>query len=172
VLPTVVLVGLFVKKPSRSAFSFLEVAVTLLLLSLLLLVGFVSYDRVRENTEGAAAAPLLSVAQLEARRLTDVSGEFPESLEADLSALSDSELATTSGAASDGVVSVYRVDEQTLVLAARSGDDCLVLLDRVSSVPTWAKFLGLGLSCQASLMAAEVTALAAGGSPASPLEVE
>lgn len=171
VFPTVAGVGFLVEKPYGRAFSFLEVAVTLLLLSMLMLVGFFSFNRVRESTEGAAAGPLLSVAQLEARRLTDSSGEFPATIEASLSALSSAQLSTTSAAASGDVVSVYRVDEGKLVLAARSGDDCLVLLDRAAGSPTWAKFLGEGDACQASLLTAEVVALAPGGSPSSPLEV-
>lgn len=159
-------------RPARGGFSFLEIAGTLIIVAMLMLIGTATFDRLRENTEGVSAGPLLSVAQLEARRLTDADGLFPASVASDLVALSDASLSvTTSASDGSGTVSVYRIDESSMVLASRSGADCLVLLDRLSGSATWALFRGEGEACTASEFAAEAAALDAGGSSSSPQEV-
>jgi len=143
---------------------------TLLLLAVLTSMGYAGFVAIRASTEGVAAGPLLAAAQLEARRLTDDSGEFPSGVVADLVAVSDSSLGFSSGAASSSTVSVYRVDGSSLVLAAVSGPDCLVLLDRPGGASTWALFVAVP-SCSAAGLAGEVSGLPSGGSSASPQEV-
>ena len=144
---------------------------TLLLMGLLAVVGYVGFSALRESTAGVASGPLLAAGQLEARRFTDVAGEFPADVVDALLAVSDSSLGFSAGPASGSVVSVYRIDESSLVLAAVSGPDCLVLLDRPAADATWALFRGESDGCSASALAAQVVTLSAGGSPTSPQEV-
>jgi len=157
----------------RSAgFSFLEMAVTLALLAILAAVGYTGFSAVRSNTEGAAAGPLLSVAQLEARRLSAPDGGFPADAAGSLVALSASGLTFTQAASTDTeTVSVYRIDEESLVLATVSGDDCLVLLDRPFGSSTWAVFRGEADDCVAGELAGAAAALTPGGSSSVPQEV-
>lgn len=145
---------------------------TLVLLFILAAVGYTGFATVRGSTEGVAAGPLLSVAQLEARRLVSSAGEFPTSVVDDLVLLSDASLTFTgSVAAGTETVSVYRVDGEVLVFATSSGDDCLVLVDRPYGSSTWARVLDAASECSAGDLAGTVTSLTPGGSAASPQEV-
>lgn len=155
-----------------SGFSFLEVAVTLVLLGILAGIGYAAFATVRDNTEGTAAGPVLVVAQLEARRLSASDGSYASTTVADLVARSTDALTFTDSAATDvETVSVYRVDEESLVLATVSGDDCLVLLDRPFASSTWAIFKGDASLCTAGGFAAASVALTPGGSASAPQEV-
>ncbi|MBU6201286.1 MAG: hypothetical protein KJS90_04715 [Acidobacteria bacterium] len=150
----------------------MEVAVTLVLLAILAAIGYSGFAAVRGRTQGVSAGPILTVAQLEARRLSSANGGFPASVLTDLSALSDASLSFTDAAStSAGMVSVYRVDEEALVLATASSDDCLVLLDRPFASSTWAVFRGKASECVAGDLAAAAAGLAPGGSASLPQEV-
>ena len=144
---------------------------TLVVLVILAAIGYSGFAAVRGNTEGVATGPLLSVAQLEARRLIS-SGEFPVGVVDDLVSLSDPSLTFTGDAATEAeTVSVYRIDGESLVFAAPSGDDCLVLVDRPYGSSTWARVLDTASDCSAGDLAGTATGLAPGGSAASPQEV-
>lgn len=156
----------------RAGFSFLEVAVVLVLLSMLAAIGYTGFASLRANTEGAAAGPMLTVAQLEARRLSSPDGGFTEDALEVLVALSDASLMFTSSASTGtDTVSVYRIDEESLVLAMVSGEDCLVLLDRPFASSTWAIFRNQADACLASALAGSIAGLPAEGSPTLPQEV-
>jgi prepilin-type N-terminal cleavage/methylation domain-containing protein len=156
----------------RAGFSFLEVAVVLVLLSMLAAIGYTGFASLRANTEGTAAGPMLTVAQLEARRLSSPDGGFAEDALEALVALSDASLTFTSAASTDTeTVSVYRIDEESLVLAMVSGEDCLVLLDRPFASSTWAVFRTQADACLASTLAGSIAGRAQGGSPTLPQEV-
>lgn len=145
---------------------------TLVLLALLSSVGYLGFAQVRGNTEGSSAGPTLSVAQLEARRLATASGEFPTSIVDDLLTLSDDALAFTSGASTSvDEVSVYRVSAATLTLTVRSGEECLVLVDRPFASATWALLSASEGVCAAEGLSAAALALDSGGSSSVPQEV-
>lgn len=145
---------------------------TLVLLGMLAAIGYSAFAAVRGNTEGAAAGPVLTLAQLEARRLSSPAGGFPSTALDDLVAASTDAL-TFTASASTGVetVSVYRIDEESLVLATVSGTGCMVLLDRPFSSSTWVVFEGGADECIAGDRAAAAAALTPGGSSTAPQEV-
>jgi len=150
-------------------FSFPEIAVTLVLLSILLALGALSFDRLRSSTGGVAAGPLLLSAQLEARRLVQPGVGYPESLVGDLVAVSGNGIDVVESSPSTvSQVSVLRVDAGTAVFAARAGEDCLVLLDRLEGSATWARLRSGAATCSAASVTAVVTALPVGGSSSSP----
>lgn len=145
---------------------------TLVLLGILAAIGYTGFAAVRSNTDGTAAGPVLAVAQLEARRLSSPDGGFPSTTVEDLVALSTSSLTFTSTVSTSiETVSAYRIDEESLVLATVSGDDCLVLLDRPFASSTWAVFAGDAATCVAGDLAGAAAALAPGGSASAPQEV-
>jgi hypothetical protein len=145
--------------------------VTLVVLGILAAVGYSGFAAVRGNSAGVATGPLLSVAQLEARRMIS-SGEFPVGVVDDLVSLSDTSLTFTGTAATEaGTVSVYRIDGESLVFAAPSGEDCLVLVDRLYGSSTWARVLEAASDCSAGDLVGTATGLVPGGSAASPQEV-
>jgi prepilin-type N-terminal cleavage/methylation domain-containing protein len=158
---------------SRHGFSMLEIATTLLLLSLLAAVTWGASQALRSSGSAATAVPLLTSAQVEARRLSDPDGTFPSDVVAQLADLTGDGLTFTAQNASDLMdVSVYLSDDASLVLAAVAGADCLVLVDRVTASSTWAMVLDAAENCSAPLLAAAVAALPDAGTPAAPQRIE
>jgi hypothetical protein len=151
----------------------LEIATTLLLLSLLAAVTWGASQALRSSGSAATAVPLLTSAQVEARRLSDPDGTFPSDVVAQLADLTGDGLTFTAQNASDLMdVSVYLSDDASLVLAAVAGADCLVLVDRVTASSTWAMVLDAAENCSAPLLAAAVAALPDAGTPAAPQRIE
>lgn len=170
--------GLLLRRAStsqryRHGFTMLEIATTLLLLSLLAAVTWGASQALRSSGSSATAVPLLTSAQVEARRLSDPDGTFPSDVAVQLAGLTGDGLTFTAQNASDLMdVSVYLSDDASLVLAAVAGADCLVLVDRVTASSTWAMVLDAAENCSAPLLATAVVALPTAGTPAAPQRVE
>ena len=157
----------------RHGFSLLEMSATLLLLSLLAALAWGASQMLRSSGSSATAVPLLTSAQVEARRLSDTDGTFPSDIVDQLVGLSGDGLTFTVQGASDLMtVSVYRSNDSSLVLAAISGADCLVLVDRVLASSTWSVVLDAAESCSAPLWATTVVALPTVGTPTAPQRIE
>jgi prepilin-type N-terminal cleavage/methylation domain-containing protein len=153
---------------SLRGFSLIEVGVVLALLAVLSLVAVSAFGSTRSGVRSAAAGPLLRSAQLELRRGALPDGSFPTDPVAVLTAAG---VPAGAGNRPAGIVSVLGVDSSSVVFAAGSRDDCLVLVDRPAASSTWALFISAGPSCDASLLAQEALALTAGGTSSDPQEV-
>jgi prepilin-type N-terminal cleavage/methylation domain-containing protein len=157
----------------RHGFSLLEMSATLLLLSLLAALAWGASQMLRSSGSSATAVPLLTSAQVEARRLSDTDGTFPSDIADQLVSLSGDGLTFTVQDVSDLMtVSAYRSNDSSLVLAAIAGADCLVLVDRVLASSTWVLVLDAADSCSAPLLTTTVVALPAAGTPTAPQRIE
>jgi prepilin-type N-terminal cleavage/methylation domain-containing protein len=158
---------------ARKGFSLIEIAVTLLLLATVATLTWSASQLVRSSGSAAGAAPLLATVQVQARRLVGVDGRYPADLVSQLAGLSVPGLAvTTQGATADNDVSAYRSSEYALVLAAVSGVDCLVLVDRLDGSSSWIRIREAADSCSASVLQATALALPAAGTSDAPQQVE
>ena len=158
---------------TRKGFSLIEIAVTLMLLATVATLTWSTSQQVRSSGSAAGAAPLLATVQAQARRLVAVDGRYPVDLVSQLAGLSVPALAVTAQAATaDSAVSAYRSSDYTLVLAAVSGGDCLVLVDRLDGSSSWIRIRESAASCTASVLHETVLALPAAGTSNAPQQVE
>lgn len=140
-------------------------------MAVLALVASGGFTYVRDRSAARSAAPLLLAGQLEVRRAASTTGVFPTNLFSLLPSPS-SQLTFLAGDADSATeVSVLRSSSTEVVLAAPSGADCLVLVDRPHGSSTWALVGGAGPVCAAADLAGDVLALAHEGSSSAPQEV-
>jgi hypothetical protein len=129
-------------------------------------------QQVRSAGSAASAAPLLATVQLQARRLVDVEGRYPLDVVSQLGTLSVSGVSVTAQAAGTDEVSAHRSGETEFVMAAVSGDDCLVLVDRIGGSVSWVRVRQGAESCSAAALEQTVLALPVGGTSIAPQQVE
>lgn len=159
---------------ARRGFTLLEVVVAMGVLGVLMALAGLTYAAVRAGADRTAAGPNLATVQLESRRYLADSGltAYPADVVAALQPRLASGPVSVSTEASSQIteVSVARVSDTVLVLAAGSAGGCLVLVDRLAGPPTWVVDRALS-TCTASTLASVVTPLA-GGTLREPAEAD
>ena len=146
----------------------IEVGVALSLLAVISLVTVSAFGSARSGVRSGTATPLLRTAQLELRRTTTATGAFAAD---PVAVLTTAGITAGPGDQPAGTISVRRVNDATVLLAAASADDCLVLVDRPAGSTTWAQFAAAGPTCDAALLETAALALPHEGTATTPQEV-
>lgn len=141
----------------------------MLILAALVTVGS---QRVRDAGATTTAASVLASVQLEAQRYVSVAGEFPVGIVANLTSASTGTIEVIAGTSTgNSTVSATRADQNTLITATVSGNDCLVLVERLQGTDTWAVFVGDRPACNAAGLSSAAQLLVHDGSAVSPQRV-
>lgn len=153
----------------RRGFSIMEIAVAMMLLAILSGIGVATYNVVQQNMDRAASMPTLGLVQLQARKVLANTGvsAYPGDI-ASLIAVPQVTI-TTGASSSPTTVSVFRFDENTLVLAAGSAGGCTMIVDRLNDSAAYLVDRSV-TSCLAQTVAGSVVGRA-GGTPKEPIEV-
>jgi prepilin-type N-terminal cleavage/methylation domain-containing protein len=176
---------------TRRGFSLIELSVALGVMGMLAVLAAWGLSAARDSTSARSAGPVLSVVQLEVRRLmaagaasvppsaTWLADQFPSTAtilaDVDVDTVTLTDLASTAPT----TVSVHTAVTGELFLVAGSAGGCMAVVDPFGAAPAWLYDQALD-TCTASDVEAYLTAqlppfdlaaaLAAGGTAAAPTE--
>lgn len=117
-------------------FSLTELLAVLVVMSILSIVGIISYTKFTDTIKAKADTVLLSIVQLEGRRLV-TEGIFPEDVTTRLPIIGNYSYVSKSVPASVNQVSVFRVTDTIMVYATAGADGCAVVVDRLVGRSAW-----------------------------------
>lgn len=117
-------------------FSLTELLAVMVVMSILGTIGVVSYTRFVDTVKAKADTVLLSIVQLEGRRLV-TDGIFPEDVTTRLPTIGNYSYVSRSVPASVNQVSVFRATNTVMVYATSGANGCAVVVDRLVGQSAW-----------------------------------
>lgn len=114
----------------------MELLAVLVIMATLSIVGVVSYTKFAGTTKAKADTVMLSIVQLEVRRLV-TEGVFPQDIATSLPVVADYAYVSQSVSPSAGQVSLFRVSDTVMVYTTAGADGCVVVVDRLIGQSSW-----------------------------------
>lgn len=150
-------------------YTLIELSIALVVVAIIASIGVGTYKTVYNQMNQQSAGPLISLVQMEARRLATNNSSYiyPADI---VTPIVVSGVTLTVGDSSDAhTISVYRLSDSEAVFAAGSAQGCLVLVDRLNAAPTWV-LDATKPTCKAEDVSGPASAVA-GGTSANPRTV-
>lgn len=144
-------------------FSLIELLTALVVMSILGTVGVYAYTSFRDKVSFKADIVVLSLMQLEGRRLVQ-DGIFLVDIETNLPVLGNYAYVPAASVPAARQISVKRVTDTVMLYAVSGADGCAVLVDRLVGQSSWFMDAGNASICSAEFAAGVALALPPSGS--------